>query len=49
MAEQDQVIVYYNPRCSKCRQTLALLESRGIRPRLIEYLKTPLEAVLEIL
>src|SRR5690606_25488411 len=30
-----------NPRCSKSRQTLALLESRGVKPRVVEYLKTP--------
>jgi arsenate reductase (glutaredoxin) len=35
------VTIYHNPRCSKSRQALALLEARGIRPRVIEYLKTP--------
>lgn len=35
------VTIYHNPRCSKSRQTLALLEARGIKPRVIEYLKTP--------
>jgi arsenate reductase (glutaredoxin) len=35
------VTIYHNPRCSKSRQALALLESRGIRPRVIEYLKNP--------
>lgn len=35
------VTIYHNPRCSKSRQTLALLEARGIRPRVVEYLKTP--------
>ena len=33
--------IYHNPRCSKSRQTLALLEERGIGPRVVEYLKTP--------
>ena len=33
--------IYYNPRCSKCRQTLALLEARGIKLDAIEYLQTP--------
>jgi len=33
--------IYHNPRCSKSRQTLALLEERGIAPRIVEYLKTP--------
>jgi len=33
--------IYHNPRCSKSRQTLALLEERGINPVIIEYLKNP--------
>jgi arsenate reductase len=33
--------IYHNPRCSKSRQTLALLEDRGLKPRVVEYLKTP--------
>lgn len=36
--------IYHNPRCSKSRQTLALLEEYGIEPEVIEYLKTPLTA-----
>jgi len=35
------VTIYHNPRCSKSRQTMALLEARGIAPKVIEYLKTP--------
>ena len=35
------VTIYHNPRCSKSRQTLALLEKRGIEPKVIEYLATP--------
>jgi arsenate reductase (glutaredoxin) len=35
------VTIYHNPRCNKSRQTLALLEARGVSPRVIEYLKTP--------
>lgn len=35
------VRIYHNPRCSKSRQTLALLQERGIEPEVIEYLKTP--------
>tara|TARA_R110002096_G_scaffold432240_1_gene648757 strand:+ start:181341 stop:181688 length:348 start_codon:yes stop_codon:yes gene_type:complete len=30
--------IYHNPRCSKSRQTLALLEERGVRPLIREYL-----------
>ena len=33
--------IYHNPRCSKSRQTLALLQERGIKPHVIEYLKNP--------
>ena len=34
------VTIYHNPRCSKSRQTLALLEERGIALEIVEYLKT---------
>ena len=33
--------IYHNPRCSKSRQTLALLKENGIDPTIIEYLNTP--------
>lgn len=33
--------IYHNPRCSKSRQTLALLQERGIEPEIIRYLETP--------
>ena len=36
--------IYHNPRCSKSRQTLALLRERGIEPEIIEYLVTPPDA-----
>ena len=35
------VTIYHNPKCTKSRQTLKLLEGRGIKPKIIEYLKTP--------
>ena len=35
------VTIYHNPRCSKSRQTLALLTARGIAPRIVHYLDTP--------
>jgi len=38
------VRIYHNPRCSKSRETLALLESRGIAPEVVEYLATPPDA-----
>ena len=33
--------IYHNPRCSKSRATLALLEERGIEAEVIKYLETP--------
>ena len=33
--------LYHNPRCSKSRQTLQLLETAGVKHRVVEYLKTP--------
>ncbi len=33
--------IYHNPRCSKSRQTLELLQSKGLEPKIIEYLKKP--------
>ena len=35
------VTIYHNPRCTKSRETLALLRARGIEPTVVEYLKTP--------
>ncbi len=35
------VEIYHNPRCSKSRQTLQLLQDKGIEPEITEYLKTP--------
>lgn len=33
--------MFHNPRCSKSRQTLKLLQDRGLEPEIVEYLKTP--------
>ena len=33
--------IYHNPRCSKSRQTLALLEDAGAEVTVVDYLKTP--------
>lgn len=32
--------IFHNPRCSKSREALALLQQRGLEPTVIEYLKT---------
>lgn len=46
--------IFHNPRCSKSRQTLELLTSRGIQPEVVRYLETPpteqqLNDILELL
>lgn len=46
------VTIYHNPRCTKSRETLALLQQRGLEREVIEYLKTPpsaaeLDAILK--
>jgi arsenate reductase len=35
------VTIYHNPRCSKSRETLKLIETRGLKPKIVDYLKTP--------
>ncbi len=37
----SDIQILHNPRCSKSRQTLALLEEKGIEPEIIKYLDTP--------
>lgn len=46
--------IYHNPRCSKSRQTLQLLNEHETAPQIVEYLKTPpsreeLEDILNML
>lgn len=33
--------IYHNPRCSKSRQTLQLLEEHGVAPDIVLYLDNP--------
>jgi arsenate reductase len=40
----SDVTIYHNPRCSKSRQTLAILEEHGIVPNVVEYLSSPPDA-----
>ncbi|TVK97753.1 arsenate reductase (glutaredoxin) [Shewanella algae] len=40
-----QVTIFHNPRCSKSRETLALLESKGVEIQIVEYLKQVPDAV----
>jgi arsenate reductase len=37
----DRPMLYHNPRCSKSRAALALLEERGVEVDVIEYLAVP--------
>ncbi len=40
--------IYHNPRCTKSRETLQLLNENGVEPEVVEYLKTiPTEAEIE--
>lgn len=50
----SDVVIWHNARCSKSRQTLALLEERGLSPKIVKYLEEPptaaeLERVLGLL
>ncbi|SFL20063.1 arsenate reductase (glutaredoxin) [Pseudomonas sp. NFACC46-3] len=36
--------LYHNPRCSKSRGALELLEARGLTPTVVRYLEIPLDA-----
>lgn len=36
-----ELTLYHNPRCSKSRSALELLEGRGLTPTIIRYLETP--------
>ncbi len=36
------VIIYHNPSCSNSRKALEIIRARGIEPKIVEYLKTPL-------
>jgi len=37
-------VIYHNPRCSKSRHALELLNEHGVDAEVIEYLKTPPDA-----
>jgi arsenate reductase len=38
---KSSITIYHNPRCGKSRSTLMLVREHGIKPTIIEYLKTP--------
>ena len=35
------ITIYHNPACSKSRKTLEIIESNGLKPRIVEYLENP--------
>lgn len=37
----QKVTIWHNPRCTKSRETLALLQQRDIEPEIVEYLRDP--------
>ncbi len=41
MAKTEAITLFHNPRCSKSRAALVLLQEKGVEPRIVEYLKTP--------
>ncbi len=50
----DEVKIFYNPKCSKCRLTMDILNEKTANTTVVEYLKTPpdhteLTEVLDIL
>ncbi|WP_435277077.1 arsenate reductase (glutaredoxin) [Psychrobium sp. nBUS_13] len=40
----SKISIFHNPRCSKSRQTLQLLNDNGVEPEIIEYLKVGMTA-----
>ena len=37
----SDTVIYHNPRCSKSRATLNLLEEKGVKANVVKYLDTP--------
>lgn len=40
-SNKESLVIFHNPRCSKSRSALALLQEKGLAPTVVEYLKTP--------
>jgi arsenate reductase len=36
----SRVTIYHNPRCTRSRQTLQLIQDAGVEPEIVEYLKS---------
>lgn len=46
----ESITIYHNPRCSKSRQTLSLIQEKGIEPEVVLYLdNTPDTATIKAL
>jgi arsenate reductase len=41
--ESKDVTIYHNPNCSTSKKVLGWLKEKGIEPKVVEYLKTPLD------
>src|SRR5690242_12722633 len=39
-----KITIYHNPRCSKSREALSILQDKRIDLKIVEYLKTPFNA-----
>jgi len=39
--DDTKTLIYHNPRCSKSRQTLQILNDKGVDADVVEYLKQP--------
>ena len=37
----DKIQIFYNPKCSKCRLTMDILNDKGVQTSVVEYLNTP--------
>ncbi len=37
----SNITIYHNPRCSKSRQTLQLIEESGVNPTIVKYIDSP--------
>ena len=50
MTKIMNVTIYHNPRCSKSRKTLEIIEAQCVKPRIVEYLEEPppAEALLRL-
>ena len=42
----DKIQIFYNPKCSKCRLTMDILNDKGVQMSVVEYLNTPPSAAV---